>query len=452
MQACIYCLNEFDKADKEHLITRAYGGEKGSKVIVCTECNTGILKQLDQELPNSLDIFRNQLGIRSPKVKNMRSMADGKLYELDKHSRQRIQQLELTIQFSDGPVILEGDDPESLADDAFEEFRKKQCPGAPMSIGGDEEKADNLNMFLQQRFKSMTFGTKTRTKKAPPCVQVSFGDLGGHEQFRAIAKMAFNFLAFKKGNEFARHPQFDRIREYIRYGTISPESRFLCMIIGNHSICPFPKDTYLGSTSFEESFINQVQLFFSKQYRNILAVVRVFKHFEFLVLLSIDYEGDNCALGLTNWPLIVNRHDEYETDYLSFLSCSTDEAINILNRHKFLVFADLEKVLVRLAADSFPYRNRRMYRESVKQAASSLAIQLTQTERFNLADSLQAVANQFLKDHQREGFTDFDHTTLTLYLIKQLGDNSTVMKLSNDCSNEFFQRLASEIINLHFIG
>jgi hypothetical protein len=36
--------------------------------------------------------------------------------------------------------------------------------------------------------------------------------------WRAVAKIAFNYLAYLQGQEFALHPAFDVIRRFIRYG------------------------------------------------------------------------------------------------------------------------------------------------------------------------------------------------------------------------------------------
>lgn len=41
-----------------------------------------------------------------------------------------------------------------------------------------------------------------------------------HVIVRAVAKIAFNYLAYWEGAEFVQHPAFDRMRRYIRWGTL----------------------------------------------------------------------------------------------------------------------------------------------------------------------------------------------------------------------------------------
>ena len=39
-----------------------------------------------------------------------------------------------------------------------------------------------------------------------------------HAIFRAIAKIAFNYLAYWQGADFVQHPDFGKARRYIRWG------------------------------------------------------------------------------------------------------------------------------------------------------------------------------------------------------------------------------------------
>lgn len=49
-------------------------------------------------------------------------------------------------------------------------------------------------------------------------ILVHFEGTIDHTIFRAIAKIAFNYLALSEGSDFVHHPDFDRARHYIRWG------------------------------------------------------------------------------------------------------------------------------------------------------------------------------------------------------------------------------------------
>jgi hypothetical protein len=49
-------------------------------------------------------------------------------------------------------------------------------------------------------------------------IQVDFEGTIDHVIFRAIAKIAFNYLAYWEGPQFVQHRDFDKARRYIRWG------------------------------------------------------------------------------------------------------------------------------------------------------------------------------------------------------------------------------------------
>jgi len=91
----------------------------------------------------------------------------------------------------------------------------RKHPKAIFGVGMD---SDKLKRLLTEKGVGFNFAGE-RPQGLPPAdieceVSVTIDD----RIRRAIAKIAFNYLAYRLGRDFALHPAFDPVRRYIRYG------------------------------------------------------------------------------------------------------------------------------------------------------------------------------------------------------------------------------------------
>lgn len=102
--------------------------------------------------------------------------------------------------------------------------------------------------------------------------------MNSNEIGRVIAKMAFNFLAFKKGNNFVLEEKFDSIRNWIYKG--ESENKFVNIISD-------------GSNSWAKNLLNNAMdfhyIFICVQNEKLLALVSIYGMEEYLVNFSPNY-------------------------------------------------------------------------------------------------------------------------------------------------------------------
>lgn len=94
-----------------------------------------------------------------------------------------------------------------------------------------------------------------------------------HSIFRAIAKIAFNYLVFWQGSEFVQHPSFDVMRRYIRKGE-NPNYKMIdvqhAALLGDESVGGRRRLGHLITTNWAQdrvSIVAQVALFNWVRYR-----------------------------------------------------------------------------------------------------------------------------------------------------------------------------------------
>jgi HNH endonuclease len=241
MPTCIYCLREGQEFDREHVIPEAFGTFEPTSFIlynaVCRECNNWFGRTLDFALSrDSMEaLLRFRYGTKSP------SEARDLPYR----------KIELKIG-QPGPwfgatVVLEPDragkavEPVPVAQAAF---RWKGTQEWTFLVERELD-ADALAAYVKpvpgmleirvmgpsrhdhervlQRLKAAGINFRQESSLANPItddgkVLVEIEAAVDQTIFRAIAKIAFNYVAHQHGSDFVLRSDFDDIRKYIRYG------------------------------------------------------------------------------------------------------------------------------------------------------------------------------------------------------------------------------------------
>jgi HNH endonuclease len=242
MPSCIYCRRENQEFDREHVIPQAFGNFEPNSFIlydaVCKECNTFFGRTLDFALSrDSMEaLLRFRYGTKPA------SQAGDLPYH----------KLELKIG-QPGPwfgatVVLEPDatgqavEPVPVPQAAF---RWKGSQDWTFFVE-HELKADVLAKYakpipgtLEIRVMGPTTADHERVLEILKSAGINFRQEGSlmspitddgkvlveiaaavdQTIFRAIAKIAFNYVAHQHGSNFVLRSDFDDVRNYIRYGT-----------------------------------------------------------------------------------------------------------------------------------------------------------------------------------------------------------------------------------------
>ncbi len=339
MRTCIYCLKPFEPRETrpEHILLAALGSEFKSKEIACNQCNEKLGSTIDKSLGEALVFVRNILELpgsrgTAPMIKAARGAKTGRQIQLGPGAQPALKEPTVKI------VEVEPG--------------KKQ-----IEISGDPKLVQRIWKELQEKFPSSKLTSKSihRSYSREPVI-IETGGLGGHEHFRAVAKMAFNFLA-TQDYELVLAKSFDKIRNYARYGTIG-EGRFFCTLDY--------RDLYVSALPKEEApFYNRVAVFLSARQQTVTASIEIFKHLRFLALLTDSYGGaKSIAYVLTNAPLARKHH------------CSTLEDFPHISAKEILNWPSYEEVaehhyykaLPALLGDLMDFHYERFPRRVVEEA------------------------------------------------------------------------------------
>jgi hypothetical protein len=263
MQTCIYCLKSFDprKTKAEHILLAGLGAEFKKRDIVCSQCNQELGSTIDKSLVEALVFVKNILELPTsrgepPPIPRSEGAKTGRAIELAPGARPILKEPKVEV------IELEPG--------------KKQ-----IKISGSP---DFIKHVLQDWQKSgwKLVSKKVRHSYSREPIIIDAGGLGGHDHFRAVAKMALNFLA-TQDHQLVLQPTFNKIRDYIRYGVIE-EGQFLCTLDY--------RDLYISVLPREAApFYNRVAVFLSHREHNVIASIELFKHLRFLALLSDTYTG-----------------------------------------------------------------------------------------------------------------------------------------------------------------
>jgi HNH endonuclease len=260
---CIYCklTKPSDQRSKEHLLQRSLGGDLTAQ-FVCKACNGGFSK-IDQALSdrstvtlsrvaytprtahgvkaggtttyydNDRDLFievelRNQLTpVVMPQL-HLRPTGQGQLIALDREAAEQVIEF-VAHHFESGTMEsvhrFHGLPNGVQTNTAALVVRKPGDGYVRLPARGDE------NWYFPMLKTAWREGLADGLAKATPIskqgefpeVRLDF-KLAPNDVFRAIAKIAFNVLAFKRGSNLVLRPEFDPIREYINGDGLLPQN------------------------------------------------------------------------------------------------------------------------------------------------------------------------------------------------------------------------------------
>ena len=249
MKRCIYCLNEKDESlfNREHVVPEAFGTFKGNLVLdcVCQSCNSFFSKELDLKLARDTieGLERFKSGLKQPQ----------EFKSLGKRSTSRVEIVQ------DGPmkgVICEmrpksdypGFDIEPLPqiglsnneDGPFDFFLLDELPAkdelekmgyAPgsevfMRVWGTtlDEAISRLEPRGVQKGEELG-----QTMPDKGVVKSEYVFRISHPEFRAVTKIAMNYLAYVAGAGIVLMPQFNEARRYVTDG-VRPSEQIVSII------------------------------------------------------------------------------------------------------------------------------------------------------------------------------------------------------------------------------
>jgi hypothetical protein len=121
--------------------------------------------------------------------------------------------------------------------------------------------------------------------------------------FRCVGKIAFNYLAWRIGEDFVRGRSFNPIREYIRYGT---DVGYPLMRVVDRPIL------FEDTMESRQTDGHLVTAAWTPDNRHIFGQVSLFNAITYGVTLAKDYEGV--------WlPLVTGHHFGHQTGTISRL-------------------------------------------------------------------------------------------------------------------------------------
>jgi hypothetical protein len=319
---CIYCHAMGKSFPKEHVIPTAFGRFRDSLTLdcVCGGCNSFFSREL--ELFLTRDSVEALLRVR---------------YGLTvKGGRRKLGKSKLIIR-----VISLGDwhgaRLVAQRNDTGDAITAEPLPQVAFRKHGETEWKWFLEEELDQTQQWERYRTETDTKivgKPDEVVQRiiskmtrlginfkkmgTFEKFGGHVEvfaeamlddiiFRGVAKIAFNFLAYVKGSEFALRSDFDAVRDYIRHGK---KSQVPCVIASNVPILRGDNSLYRQTNG------HVIVIDWDKMRRGIVCMLSLFNHLTYHVLLCSHYSGV--------WHAIQDgRHFDWQTHTISEVRPST---------------------------------------------------------------------------------------------------------------------------------
>ena len=330
---CIYC-GPGKSASEEHVVPQAIGGSYSSSSIICEECNSYFGAEVDPLIANWMPVVkaRNVLGLEGYSGSIPRyevETGEGQRFVVDRYERLRPKR--------SAPLVDE-------QNGAFEFIAT-----APTK----EEAVRMVNQYVARRTAQMGRPPLIFEKSVTALTHREWSDLtsdaeyGDDEQGRAIAKMAFHFLATQLDRRFLNTRDFDAIRRFVRMGEQ-----------GRHAAlaqpAPFTQEMEFSGDNLDHT----LTLRCSRARRSAVCEVTLFGMLHWAVVLSWSYEGPDlnreltCDPGTSQWNLldvepalipagILLRADEAELDRrFERFKDSVTILVQHLNLAGFLRFVD----------------------------------------------------------------------------------------------------------------
>lgn len=235
MPECIYCKRSGIPFNREHVIPEAFGSYGSHTMVlnnaVCQECNSTLGAEIDQVLSrdsyealiraNSLpqgrgtgERFQSRRAWGNLPYNESWGVVRGARFVIDWNTHRPKLLSQIIVHTREGAVHTFLAHEFSGADEAL---LRDLPPGAIQIVGTDATEVEHLMELARSR------GIRLRereTVSAPPAalqgdVHTVIEGRIDTKTWRAIAKIAFNYLAFHEGVGFVLSDRFDPIRNYI---------------------------------------------------------------------------------------------------------------------------------------------------------------------------------------------------------------------------------------------
>ena len=300
---CPICLvsKNSSEFDLEHIIPNALGGRFKIKPLLCKSCNSTFGHEIEGELAKQFAFFMNRFNIP--------------------RERGDLPELELKDPDTGEKILLDHLGRPRYADPPKINIEPQPNGRVHIQIKARNEKdVKQILRGLRRKYpaipENMNFPTQEKYFDVPLQVQFS---IGGIKCFRAIAKMAFGYLTYKKGIDFARSSVFDPIRSFVHKG------------IEQEIVYFYSLDSSLIQFSGKE--LNHIIILsLSSSHKNIIAYVELFSVCCFLILLTDKYEGQEECFSYSYNPI---TREESDTANVLWKGLPTEKAREIiLNKNK----------------------------------------------------------------------------------------------------------------------
>lgn len=237
MSRCIYCKGSGVRFNREHVLPEAFGTYGADTMVlchdeVCLECNSRLGGEIDQILCR--DSFEALLranflpqgqgtGERFQPRRSWGNLPDeedwgiarGARFTIDWNTRRPKLLNQIIVRTRDGTIhtFLEHEFPRA------DEAALQNLPtGAVRIVGTDTVAVERLMELARSRgIRLPEHATVSPTPAAASQAEIRVPVEGriDTKTWRAIAKIAFNYLAFHEGASFVLHDRFEPIRKYI---------------------------------------------------------------------------------------------------------------------------------------------------------------------------------------------------------------------------------------------
>jgi len=298
---CIYCNQPLsDNEQKEHIILDSLGGKRQSRKIVCSKHNNEFGNTIDKSLPESIVFNRCSMEIPKwdppPKV------------------------LAVGTESGDQYIVYAGGRRELLVNVEEELSEKGKEKIKRIIVHGSFERSQKIveGYKKSSKYKAIKLGEVNVTRIREPISPLDLPDIGGPDQYRLVAKLAFNYLGLLYVTEktaISPHTDtFNDIRNFILTGDTPPNRRWISGLDSRGIFSLKPCSTPL---------FNRITVFLSYKSRNIYAAVEILGSFKFSVLLADNYEGESKAFSIVNYPHEAGPDQEIEYHQFHPLETST---------------------------------------------------------------------------------------------------------------------------------
>lgn len=270
--SCIYCRATAPTVpfNREHVLQQGFGRFQGALVLqnsVCQPCNSFFSSTIDLALTrDSVEgLERYRWGIKTPREEERPLAA-----RIVPSAAVRRRDSDGFVSFSERE-ILSGEWNTAAVDYT-----------RGLKLFGSDDATARMRAALEQQGVELDYRPLTFVEPDPENTIVQYEFTIPAEVQRGIAKIAFNYLAYRRGASFVLVRAFDPIRRFIRMG-VAPE---LPPVDTAHDV-PFRTSAPDGHVPV----VHWVSLESHPDHRNLLGVVSLFTFLRHTVVLAEDFHG-----------------------------------------------------------------------------------------------------------------------------------------------------------------